>query len=376
MKKKVVLIALIVSLITILAMVFTACTVDTGKEDETATMPTAEEILQSVGDNSIIEFKVKNSYGDGKTEPTVEEYVEKVVHSGQYTYLEKNGEKFLVKETGGAENIVYMADESGKYTSLSFEYEYNPLDKTFLIVAGDDVKYKTKESTTVLEKACTKYTGGKNVDLMIVTYKTTEEWYIDDQSGACLKHVKDKSEVLAGNSDLAYESFECTKWVKNDATAASFITAEIAKIELAPLDKSKFVEIGIGSTAADIPEFDGTYIGSGDDFSGNYTAYYTIAGYDAGDEKIEALAQAFYAAGAQYYWISTVETEDSIDRTYGKLDPTQKLSVGYDDDNRLFKGCASSVAPGDGDAFQYAKITAYFEEGVWSVRVCAYKTTY
>ena len=315
--KKIWIIALVVTLIACVAVCFTACGMLnklTGNDDsETYTEPmkSAEEIKAALGNNYIVTVKVSGSSqsSSGGNDSSVEYFT--TAYNGTYSWYGQEGAATGVLLKHNQDNSTYMYSydtDSGKYDSVSLYGTADQRDPFYYVSAyvfysSSELTYSTKTSTTFLNRSCTKYTYSQSYGIIGYNESVSEEWIVDNTTGAILKHSWDVSASAGGESGSANASFECTRYDTNASTVNSFIDTEVAKIIISEWDTTYFAQAGLtGTIAAPSGQLVSASYYKGDavgDLSDEYTAVYKITGAkDTSAAQVNTLIQSFFTAGA------------------------------------------------------------------------------
>ena len=247
----------------------------------------------------------------------------------------------------------------GKYTSVYNVYFMpdNILSDTLLLVADKKIKSDSSEEVTVAGRACTKYIKQKTSSRK---GETLETWCIDNETGACLAHY-------LKSDDKFISSFECTKY-ETGAGVSSYIDTELGKIEFAPLDKSQFLAIGIGSTEDDVPVIDGTFKGAGSDDEGHYSARYSVEGTEeVAKAKVLAYLSAIHDAGAFYDF--DVDN-DTWEITYFIEPDVNKMVIYISEDFIRFTGFTGT---GPDASVNHIEVFGGYEDGAWEIIINTYR---
>ena len=196
----------------------------------------------------------------------------------------------------------YTTDDNGNFASMVRYTEeidfYSYLVALFMYT--DSIEYTSKGSASIAGRSCTHYSNTYEGAAIGVFYN--EEVYIDNQTGACLKHTID----YEGNSiRTAQVSFECTRFLIGSEVSAYFADI-LSRITISPWDTDFMSAMGLGGVeapdgvllVADLRRDGGSL--RGDDgywvWGASYTMDVSLAAFDA---AVEALARAFYDAGAK-----------------------------------------------------------------------------
>ena len=186
---------------------------DESQDEGTVKIKSADEIKASFGDSFLVTYKITTS-ADEETE----ENSFTVARHEDYTYTRFAEESEVLQKQIGGKPYLYVKDESGKYNSLTtYPDGTDPFSGliSYLTAGLEELNFTSKSSESFLGRPCTRYEykiAASAVSNGIVSVNYTEVWYIDNATGACLKHTFSGSASGAEGSASASAQYEATEF--------------------------------------------------------------------------------------------------------------------------------------------------------------------
>ena len=294
-KKSIILFAMIIAIVTIFAVVFTACNGLKGivdglnKETYTDQTKSLSEVEEALGSKYYIKYKITSTDTDGTTE--TEYYV--TASDGTYYFYDTETSDLFLKQVGTKYYAYSKTNESTNYNSVAvYNHEVNPFAglTSYLVMPGEEITYTSKSSDTFLSRACTKYECDLGVATFAGAASYTEHYYIDNATGVVLKHDISASATTVDGTDNASVSWEVTEFKFGDDVNA-FMQTEKNKIVVSEWDQEFFVSVGL--TTVQTPGANASFVAAEKD-GNEYEITYTVTSATA----VNAIINSFFSSGA------------------------------------------------------------------------------
>lgn len=224
MKKLLHLFEVVLSLVLLLTLV--GCM--QGFNPEIETLKSKEDVEKAIGNNYQITVKYFGGNGQENSTFTVKKDGDSMIYTTSDN--SETNDTILVNE-----NKVYeYNEEDDMYTyvsSLSNEdvsnFNYG-LVAAFSISELGEVMYTSKESTTFLGRACTKYEYVVGVNIISANYNSTSTYIFDNETGFCFFfNVTVDAAAIGQGQETESGSFEVTEFKLGQVN----LDSEIAKID-------------------------------------------------------------------------------------------------------------------------------------------------
>ncbi len=236
-----------------------------GEEGEKETLSSKEEVEDALGGNYEIVVKFGIYSSESGSAPTYTQKNTVKVADGYTFYsnvdLPEDDASPVVYLSG--DGILYSYDdESEKYTSGVALNEDNEVIGAYgfvLAFVGTEIEYNTKTTETFIGRSCTKYSREFTMTVAGSSINTSVCYYIDNQTGICLKYsLSGDVSTAAASSSSSNIAFEAESFTLGQTD----LDGEIAKIAVVEWPSAaQFDSFGLDNVAN--PE--------GNFFSGNVT---------------------------------------------------------------------------------------------------------
>ena len=345
--KKTLLIILVLGLVAALAVALTACNLgdlanklggdeeaddsgnggSDGGNEQSEQMKTADQVKNLLGDKYLVTVKVGGTATDSDG-TTSGETTFVAASDGTYTVWQQDDAAALVKLDGQKVYYYTYDQDKDQYTSV---YQYNDAYNPFVFVSQifmteSSLSYDTKVSASFLGRACTKYTDHESYNVLTVSYSYDEEWYIDNETGACLKHSWTASGQYMGQGGNASANFECTKF-ETGAGVDTFIATQTRKIAVKEWDSAQFAQAGLRGTIS-APQ-GGTLLSANLSDEGYSVAYLVSGAKAAAKQNVNNLISAFFAAGANLDYEGEIAASYNSESLYEAEDEGGYASIDF-----------------------------------------------
>lgn len=263
MQKK---INIFLSLLLVISLVvfLTGCNIMNGLEGlnpEAETLKSEEEVKTKLGNNYQIAVRYSSQDNEsGKMETSYN------------AIIKKAGNCIIYSDTSGGdqvstvminENKLYQYDsDNDKYvysTTLSNEevnYYTSALTLVFSISNLGEISYTKKESTTFLNRPCTKYEYEIKMNVVVGSFNSNVTYIFDDETGICFKFSTTmKASAVGEIPEEEAGSFEVTSFKMGSVN----LDSEIAKIDVETENNNQ----GGNEQNTNVPEGYGKYVNQG-----------------------------------------------------------------------------------------------------------------